>query len=187
MRFVLLCFITCLCATSFAASDTVRWLMQEQRDDGSWPHPNIDLPSPFGVNQRDAPSLVTAQVLLALLIDGPAHDKDERAVAINQGARFLISRAQENGALGDNAWAHPPALWALCEVYARRLEDPIHGEICTVLRPVIEKALIYSQRQQVTHPTRKHILLGWCADPEQTTRLRRARHHLALPRSLCCA
>jgi len=114
----------------------LRWLVQRQRDDGSWSfdhrRPRDKHADHQAGNLRNCPTGATSLALMALMGAGYTQDEGKYQAAVQKGLDFLLTAAQKTpegadlrGRNGDKIpsgnypmYAHALATIALCENYA---------------------------------------------------------------------
>jgi hypothetical protein len=125
----------------------LRWLLATQAEDGRWDadaFPYDGPPEAAGRGRRQHDVGVTGLAMLALLgAKDSAEDAEERAVAVERGARWLLTTFDEEGILGGRSghaflYDHGIATYALCAALAARdlpsLRAGAERAVQTVLR-----------------------------------------------------
>ncbi|MBL8897505.1 MAG: hypothetical protein JNM84_07755 [Planctomycetes bacterium] len=113
-------------------ASAIRWLLQAQSEDGRWDADAFPFDGPAENAGRGASTHdvgVTGLAILALLgtegFDESKSTKDERAIAVERGVRWLLTTFDAEGILGGRSnhaflYDHAIGTYALCEALAAR-------------------------------------------------------------------
>ncbi|MEO1523802.1 MAG: M56 family metallopeptidase [Planctomycetota bacterium] len=127
--------------TELAVADGLRWILRQQRDNGSW----TCRPGHVGgknTGSEDQMAVAgTALALLALSGSGSTHQAGDHQAAIKRGTAFLMKQQLPDGRFrGQQMYVHAIATYAVADLYALTGDDAI--------RVSLEKAVAYSVQAQ---------------------------------------
>jgi hypothetical protein len=115
-----------------ARAGAIQWLLKAQSEDGRWDADAFPFDGPPESAGRGASSHdvgVTGLAILALLgaadLEEPKSTKDQRAIAVERGVRWLLTTFDAEGILGGRSnhaflYDHGIATYALCEALVAR-------------------------------------------------------------------
>lgn len=132
-----------------AVSQGLKWLVQQQKADGSWSLQGYEQLAP---NMGPQEVAATGFALLPFLGRGDSHQEGSYSQTIKLGLNYLIKQQQADGHFGVAMYNHAIATIAVCEAYGLTKDES--------LRPIAQKAIKYIIEAQ-------HSGGGWRYTPKQ--------------------
>ena len=111
--------------TARAVAGALEWLRKAQREDGSWPAPDVE-----GENFRVG---VTGLALLAFLGEGHTQGRGAYRKTVQRGLKYLIDQQKKTGLIGDDdqnyMYDHAIAATALLEAHLLEKDDSLRTRV----------------------------------------------------------